>query len=232
MPAVPVRLAQRPHRLAERVERRERVAAPPAGARCSTTSSHQRSGSSYPAVSARTASGSIGGAATVPAASPSPARPCPVLGRGPPRVRRSVIASECAAGRSMKRTGTSVVQRPADRHPLRGELGQRPERRPARLVHDMGEQRDRRPHAARRRRAPAARRPRAAPRSARPAGPPRPARPGPRGPIRARGAGPRAAAARRPPARLRVTRSPRGRRGRSPSSRPARGPPSPGTPAR
>ncbi len=39
-----------------------------------------------------------------------------------------------------------VLQRPADRGPLRGEPGQRPEGRTAGLVHRVGEQRDRRPH--------------------------------------------------------------------------------------
>lgn len=38
------------------------------------------------------------------------------------------------------------LQGPADRDPLRGELGQRPERGTPRLVHDMRQQRDRRHH--------------------------------------------------------------------------------------
>ena len=51
---------------------------------CSTTSSHQRSGSSYPAAAASSPTGSV-------------------RARG---VSRSAIASWCAAGRSQNRTGT------------------------------------------------------------------------------------------------------------------------------
>jgi hypothetical protein len=54
--------------------------------RCSTTSSHQRSASAWPAVSASTPSGSV---------------------RTAPRSRRAPAAIHCATGRSMKRTGTS-----------------------------------------------------------------------------------------------------------------------------
>ncbi len=42
--------------------------------------------------------------------------------------------------------GDAALQCPAHRHPLRGELGQRPERRAAGIVLYMGEQRDGRPH--------------------------------------------------------------------------------------
>ena len=141
-------------------------------------------------------------------------------------------ARVCAAGRSMKRAGTPCSSAQRMRDPLRGELGERPERRPARLVHGMGEERDRRPHAlvgGQRDQRVGLGRPldehgaRAAPPPARPARP---------GPSRARGAAPRAAGGPGPPPSRSLMRSPPGRRGRSPSSRRARGRPPPGTPAR
>lgn len=69
----------------------------PSAPRCSTASSHHRSGSSKPAVCASTASGSTRTSCSAPfSCAPSSWASSP-----------SLIASECAAGRSMKLTGTS-----------------------------------------------------------------------------------------------------------------------------
>lgn len=122
-------------------------ASPAPRPRCSITSSHQRSGSSCPAAAARAASGSRRtSAGAVPGRTgrslvgPAAVRiDVPVAVRRPPRQR--------VRGREVDEAGRDVVlEGPADGHPLRGELGQRPERRAARFVHGVGEERDRRPH--------------------------------------------------------------------------------------
>jgi hypothetical protein len=72
-----------------------------------------------------------------PVSAPVRADACLVVVAERERVRRGQVHE---AHRDVR------VQRPADRHPLRGEPGQRPERRLARLVRDVCEQRHRRAH--------------------------------------------------------------------------------------
>ena len=95
--------------------------------RCSTRSSHQRSGSGSPAAAASAASGSGGGS---PAAGGD--------GAGSPRARTT------ASGRSMASTATPCSAAHAHRLPLRAELGERGEHGPLRAVDDVAEQGDRR----------------------------------------------------------------------------------------
>ena len=96
--------------------------------RCSTRSSHQRSGSGSPAAAARSPSGSTGGppvrriagAPSSPSASDDGQREVDRLDDGP------------------------VLERPAHRLPLRAELGERGEHGPLGLGDDVAEQGDRR----------------------------------------------------------------------------------------
>lgn len=210
-------------------------ASPSLAPRCSITSSHHRSASSYPAVSARTASGSIrtasAGSDGSPPGSPSPC--CSLFSDAScfcssPSSRPH--ASVWVAGRSMKRAGTpwSRAQRMATHSGENSASGQNADRPGSSTTCARRATGGRMSSSAASAinasasggpsmstvRGPAAS---SAARTAR-------AEPGPwwrtpssRGPV--------------PPSRS-LTRSPPGRRGRSPSSRRARGRPLPDTPAR
>ncbi|CAM5654358.1 hypothetical protein SGRIM128S_09354 [Streptomyces griseomycini] len=100
-------------------------ASPSPTPRCSTTSSHHRSGSSYPAAPASTPSGSTR------ASAPGPASPEPGTGPSPSSAPSFLHASVWAAGRSMKRAGTpcSSAQRIATHsgeNPASGQKAERP----------------------------------------------------------------------------------------------------------
>ncbi|CAM5639403.1 hypothetical protein SVIOM342S_06902 [Streptomyces violaceorubidus] len=133
-----VGLAQRRHRLLHRGERREHVTLPRA-----PVLDHVLPPALGVVVSGGRGEGGeritpdVGGHGAGPVARVPAVRP---VVRRPPRQR--------VRGREVDEAGRDVVfQGPADGHPLRGELGQRPERRVAGLVHGVGEERDRRPHA-------------------------------------------------------------------------------------
>ena len=97
---------------------------------CSTTSSHQRSGSSYPAAAASVAHRVGRAAAAAPAGS--------VLGGLEGELMRG--------GQVAEPDRDARVQRVRDRLPLRREHRERPERRLPRLPGHVAEQRHRRPH--------------------------------------------------------------------------------------
>lgn len=226
--AVPVRLAQRRHGFAQDGERAVRI-----GSRRAVAVLHDVLPPGFRVV----VSGGFGEHADGVDPQRGPLVRCVALGFR--FVLRAFIAGRQGVGRREVDEADlgARVQGPAQRHPLRGELGHRPERGPARVVHHMGEQRDRRPHVrvggereqpvglgrALDEHGPGARR-----LQRRPHGPRRP------GPVVAHAEQPGAggAAASGAAGDRRVMPTPRGRRGRSPSSRRARAPPSPGTPAR
>ncbi len=158
--AVAVRLAQRPHRLGQRRERRQRVRArcprgrpavlddvlPPALGVVVTGRLGEHADGVDPNVGGVGDAGDAGDAGCIRGVGRRPAKRLRRLGFPLPLGLLRRHGQGMHRGQIDETDRDLALQGPAQRHPLRGELGQRPERRAPRVVHDVGEQRHRWPH--------------------------------------------------------------------------------------
>ncbi len=147
VPAVPVHLTQGRHRLAERGERGPRVDEPPV--RCPVLDDV------FPPALGVVVPGGLGKDPDGVDRRRGHRPVCVSVTRSPlflvvvvvrTRVRGVRHGQGVRRGQVDEADRHVVAERPADRDPLGRELGERPERRPARVVHRMGEQRHRWSH--------------------------------------------------------------------------------------